>query len=226
MTFILISTINMAPIIDSQYTDPEALRLLYRNPRNQTGAILSEGPVQTVTSPTFEPVILPPPTHCPAVGQFTIIRVPNSKHGIMPMLVQLVQRHIDHLWNPITSTFQAVTLARRVKHVPCVKITTTDGAESIVSISDMVIRTLEDDTGRSVAELIAEHDVEHRIVSCIKYRAGESYIATIEDMGEQDVIEFSLEDNGIYASGSLPDRMTVRHNKEVNPPDEPPVIVT
>lgn len=211
------------PLQDSIYTDPEALRQVYRNPRNQTGMLPDSQPSAAISPP---PVYVPPinpPIHCPAVGQFTIMRVPGSDHGIIPAMVQDVREGIDYLWNPIDSTFRLVERARKVAHQPCVLVKMINKAESVVSISDMIIRSFEDETGIELHKLLLEPDVIHHAMTSIDFQTRKSEIDTITDIGEREVIEFSLAGGGIYASGTMPTKLTLRHNKQQNPEDEPPL---
>lgn len=206
-------------LIDSIYTDPEALRLLYLNPKNQTGATLNEGP-QPINPAPYVPPVYQPGGYCPAVGQFTIVRVPNSKHGIMPVRVEDVQRHVDYLWNPLTASFKPVVRAKRVADVPCLRVTTEEGVESIVSHDDPIIQAFDDDEGCPISKLLENPQGEHAVLACIDFRLRDSSIAKIEDVGLMDVIEFSLgEGGGIYASGTVANKLTLRHNKRADPPD-------
>lgn len=211
----------MAPLIDSIYTDPEALRLLYRNPRNQTGGLPDASQDTNTQQPqTYVPPITPQ-QHCPAVGQFTIMRVPGSDHGIMPAMVQAIREGIDYLWNPIDSTFRLVERARRVAGQPCVLVKMINKAESVVSISDMIIRSFEDETGIEIHKLLLNPGDIHHAMTSIDFQTLRSEIDTITDIGEREVIEFSLEGGGVYASGTMPTKLTLRHNKAPDPPDVP-----
>lgn len=210
------------PVSDSIYTDPEALRLLYRNPRNVLGGLADVGSapadVSTVTPPFTPPVLDIPPVYCPAVGQY-ILAASQISGSWGPMRVEHLVENITRIVDPITWQFAVVEKATRISDVDCAVIRTVNGAESIVSLSDLVITGLDDLDGRPLIDLIQDRSKAHTAVSVIEFKAERSEIESIWAVGKRDVIAITLRPTGRYASGSQPFRMTVRHNKSADPPD-------
>lgn len=210
----------MAPLIDSKFTNPDELRTLYRNPRNTLKNLddADAFAVNNLASVFQLPIGSSTQTdsgglgpHCPAVGQFTMVR--GVEQSLKPVAVQLLRVDYHYIWHPITGAFQKVTHVDIVRDQDCVIVRTMDEAESIVSITDVLIQTLEDVTGKQIFDLINEPDVSQQAVSCINFKPLQSEIAEIVTCGKRDVVSVSLEGNGIYASGTTPTKMTVRHNK-------------
>lgn len=212
-------------VIDSVYTDPDAIRKLYLNRRAIADMLPGADPsdfgltgaggaslVSTVPSPSGGGTGGGSAPGCPAFGQFTLAR---SAQGVpYAVLVDGIRADTYELWNPIARTFKRVIAAEVIHSQPCAKVTSLDGCESIVSLTDPVIQSFADETGRSISELIAEQDADHGIVTSIECVAAESRILSIESAGWRSVVKISLEGGGIYASGSDPQRMTVRHNNK------------
>lgn len=221
------------PISDSPYTNPDSLRLLYLNPKNVLRAlneVLGDDEQQQFASlPMGVPItsggniggggIIDDPTGCPAVGQYTISLMPGTKSAKYPRLVEELVPGRDSLWQPITKAFRKLVGVRIIPNVECAIYRTFDGAESIVSLTDQIIQAMDDNRGRQLMDLIAEPDASHANVTSIEFQVGISAIEWIRSFGRRDVVQLTLEgDNGdIYASGSNPLFLTVRHNNKVGP---------
>lgn len=211
------------PIQDSIYTNPDALRLLYLAPKNplkdldedsRSGA--DNAPFVPVVSGPVGGPIRPPLIPCPAVGQYTAALLENTRNALKPVLVEELRLNEDMLWDAISRTFKKVVAKTIVHDVDGVRYRTNDGAESIVSIWDFIIRDFEDETGQMIGDILREPDAIHGNVSVIDFIARESNIAWVEDVGKISVVKITLEgeQGGRYASGTDPLKMTMRHNRK------------
>lgn len=207
------------PISDSVFTNPDTLRLLYlspKNPNRETADI--SAPQSLVAPPPFTPPDIPPidPPPCPAVGQYTAALLNGTSSDVRTVQVEQLRLGHDQLWDPISQTFKRIAALSIVPGVPCVRYRTLDGAESVVSIHDFVIRNFKDETGRMIAKMMQEQDAVHGSVSLIGRGVNETEIDWIADAGIQSVVKITLEGEagGRYASGTDPRKMTMRHNNK------------
>jgi hypothetical protein len=125
----------------------------------------------------------------------------------------------DSLWQPLTKEFRKLVGVRIIPNVECAIYRTFDGAESIVSLSDQIIQALDDNRGRQLMDIIAEPDLSHANVTSIEFQIGVSAIEWIRSFGRRDVVQLSLEGErgDIYASGTNPLYLTLRHNSKIGP---------
>jgi len=208
------------PISDSVFTNPDTLRLLYlspKNPNRETADI--SAPQSLVSPPPFTPPDIPPidpPPGCPAVGQYTAALLNGTVSDVRAVQVEKLRLGHDQLWDSISQTFKRIAALSIVPGVACVRYRTLDGAESVVSIHDFVIRNFKDETGRMIAKMMQEQDAVHGSVSLIDLVANETEIDWIADAGIQSVVKITLEGEkgGRYASGTDPRKMTMRHNNK------------
>lgn len=210
---------------DSVYTNPDALRLLYLNPKNPLGGLEETKPDVAVPAGQTVPEIHPPPTgsgSCPALGQFILIRLDAAKGGITYKKVEEVNAGIDFAWHPVRRTFHQIIAAEIMPEQPLAKVVTFDGAQSICSLTHPVIQDFEDTGGQQVFDLINEPDKAHKAVSIIDFEVFQTEIALISAAGTGKCVRISLEDGFIYASGTDPLKTIAAHNK---PPVNPNVPV-
>jgi hypothetical protein len=215
--------------MDSIYTNPESLRFLYRNPKNPLRDLEEENSQAAQTLVATVPATAPgggggggtgiPPGGCPAVGQLGIVRVPGTFDAKIAIPVQELKIGIDYLWHPIKNLFQRIVALEILKDVECVQYRTFAGAESIVTLTDMVIQSFEDERGRQICELLGDLENSHANVSVSRFLPQEDQIEWIKQAGKHDAVRITLEGErgGIYASGTLPDKQTVRHNTKPGP---------
>jgi hypothetical protein len=210
------------PISDSVFTNPDALRLLYLSPKNPNRETADISAPQSLVAPPPPIIIDPPPRDppCPAVGQYTAALLNGTSSDVRTVQVERLRLGHDQLWDPISQTFKRIAALSIVPGVACVRYRTLDGAESVVSIYDFVIRNFKDETGRMIAKMMQEQDEVHGSVSLIGRGVNETEIDWIADAGIQSVVKITLEGEkgGRYASGTDPRKMTMRHNnKPVDP---------
>jgi hypothetical protein len=202
---------------DSIYTDPDALRLLYLNPKNPLGGLTDPtGPPVTPTAPPPDP---PPPNppHCPAVGEWTWKYIGSKRGNLTHVRVGSLRTRVDRLYNPITQHFNVIDSIRFIENVPCLRVTTLDGAVQVVSFTHPVIQKLKDAVGRAAEHLMAMLEAGRvyglGAVSCIDAVANLTKVKKIERAGLRMVAEIKLRKEHIFASGSSPDAMLCGHNK-------------
>lgn len=207
---------------DSQYTDPDVLRLLYLNPRNPLGSLGDQDPLPTATvEPPAPPV---PPTGggggCPALGQYTIKYISSTRERFTYTLVQALRPKVDYLWNPITKNWNRVGEVELIENVPVVKVVTENGAAKIVSYSHPVIQKLDDADGTPAIELKERIDIGRvyglKAVSCIGLDAVMTKLTEISEIPElptATVVRIYLETEHIFPCGIVPGRMIMGHNK-------------
>lgn len=224
-------------IRDTSYTNPDALRTLYRNPKNPlkdldeelaaTAAIVASAPTGAVGGAPGSGGggggggWTDPP--CPAFFEFTWA-YDFRLHRPVAKFVQDVVENVDRLWSPIAKEFRLVTRAEHVYNVECVRYRTmyTD-VVSVVSLSHPVIQDLDDDRGRQILDMLQNLESGHRAVSAMgPYQLIQTGIEEIASVGKNSVVKITLEGEGggIYASGSHPERMNLGHNIKNDPPGQ------
>lgn len=214
---------------DTSWTNPDNLRSLYKSPRNPLRDL------EDLTPTANQGLIAPPPSQppngipggggggtghggtCPAVGQFTLVRIAATTKAVRPVLVEEITTH-DWLWNPIANTFRPVIACGIIENVECVIYRTFAGAESVVSLTQPVIQHFKDEQGIQIVDLINDPDAVHKAVSCIDFTAVENQIEWIKTAGKRNVVHISLEaynefGDGIYVSGTDPLKTNLIHNK-------------
>jgi len=226
------------PIRDSNYTNPDALRLLYTNPRNALRGLDDLASDIDASASIASPTGLPPGNisggalnsgeviGCPVFGEYVLALFPDTRRVTRPVLVENLTICKDYLWQPVTKAFRKVLDVQIIKDVECVRLRTVDGAESRVTLTDRVIQSLADTQGRDVQSMIDEPHSIHGAVSLIDFHLYESEIEWIRSIGRQDAVRISLEGKGgdIYASGTDPLKTTLRHNALAKPGSgEPPI---
>lgn len=219
---------------DSQYTDPETLRLLYQNPLNPLGGLADQNPLPPPAAPPVPPVPQHGPSYCPAVGQWTIKYFSSKRERWTYALVENLRPRVDRLWNPIIKDFDLVEEAEIVDNVPVLRVTTTNRCEQIVSWPHPVIQSFEDKDG-TAAEILRERikTQEQRAISCVGADAIETgilRIGEIRGVPSMSVVKIHLREWHLFASGSVAGRLIVGHNKQTagggdGPPEpiEPPL---
>lgn len=233
----------MAPIVDSTYTDPDALRALYVNPRNAL-KYLNDLAAQAASSTPTVPVLPQPgtivnidpntPIGCPLTGEWVIALKRGTISEPIAMLIDDLTIK-DKLYQPVLQEFRQVVAIEHIPYVLGVSVHTQNGAVSRVSITDKIIQHQEDTVGMSIDRFLkkgAETVWDDGVLSLMPQNGGwelvQSHIAYIITLDRrQTAIKISLEgENGdIYASGRGADKgMTVRHNAKIPDPDIPPEI--
>lgn len=212
---------------DTAYTNPDNLRLLYKQPKNPLRDLDDISTIAqqiVVTSPSQ------PPSGgfggngggnggggggsgCPAVGQFTLKLIDGTHDAVNPEYVENLRPMIDWLWHPIMQIYDRVTHVSIIKDVPCVRVQTFDRAEQIVSYSHPVIQTFKDTKGRSINSMLEDLESSHSAVSCCAMESAETQIESIASVGLRDVVRITLERFGIYTCGTDPLLTIVSHNK-------------
>lgn len=211
----------MPPIIDSSYTDPEALRNLYRNPKNPLKEAGVDVGSSQLTTPAAAPLIRPSlddvaPIHCPEIGQWTYALDPYGSDCI-PMMVKDVRKG-DFLWHPVRRQFQEVTFAEAFAGVDCFEIRTHEKYEQVVSDGHPVIQCVGDEHGLPVVKLLERANEALAVI--LRYDDPEQdYIESIRYLGKMAVMHISLRGGGIFATGTRPDQLVLGHNK---PPTRDP----
>lgn len=213
------------PIKDSIYTSPDALRLLYLNPRNPLKETSDQNAPQPIVQPPPPdvPVI---PSHCPAMTEYILACVGTLRPMPQPMPVRALREGM-RLWNPIAKTFGIVEYAEVSENQDCVRLCTYSGAEVLTSISSRGIVNIDDREGRYLFDLIMQKDKRDGAVQWLmgQKNALDCTIEAIADAGKADVMHIMLEkvegQVPIYATGSRPEKMLCWHNKPVNPGNTP-----
>lgn len=208
---------------DSQYTNPDALRLLYLNPKNPLGGLGEANPVEAVVPVPEVPVPINPPPgqNCPALGQFILIRL-SEKGGIHYKKVEEIKVFEDYAWNPLTKSFHQIIKADIIKSQACARVRSSAGAETVCTLSEPLIQSFEDNEGTMVFDLVRNPDRSHKIIETIDFQTKESEIHSIANAGFLDVVHISLADGFIYTCGSDPLKTIARHNKP--PRDEIEIV--
>lgn len=219
------------PIKDSNYTNPDALRLLYLNPRNPTREATDQN--QPVTLLQQPPIIQPPPpgggqtgTGCPALTEYGLACVGTLRPMPQPMPVRVIRKGM-RLWNPIAKTFGIVAYAEVLKDANCVFVRTFSGVECVTSIASKGIVSIDDTKGRRIYDLLTQEDERAGAVQWLmgQPNALDCTIEKIADAGKHDVMHITLEEvdgiTPIYATGSTPQKMLAWHNKPRDPLEIP-----
>jgi hypothetical protein len=213
---------------DTAHTNPDSLRLLYKNPKNPLRDL--EDDVTAIAQSIVVTSPASPPSGgygggqgggggggggggCPAVGMFTLTLGHGPIETIRYELVQNLRPYVDWLWNPILQVYDMVTRAEIVKDVECVAVKTTDLCEKIVSRTHPVIQSLADKNGTSINELLSDLEADHNAVSVIMFDTAETQIDTIRSVGLRDVVHITLQRWGIYPIGKDPYKTILGHNK-------------
>ncbi len=208
-------------IRDSLYTSPDALRAKYRNPRNALGGVEEAASnnigttqaVETPTAPTNNNYYAPSQYGCPASTEW-ILTVKNRQ--FLPKQAKDIVPFEDYLFNPLTRRFQKVIKSRLIKDVRCVSVITNEKAETICSYSHPIIRDFFDADGMEIGEMLARQIKRLTAVTWKPDVIDEAKIFWVNDAGRRDVVWISLENNGIYASGTDGEHFVICHNKPAN----------
>lgn len=211
-------------VLDSIYTDPEALRNKYRNPKGILDALAeaTAPPTQPqIINPTINPqpseIPLPsPPPRCPAWSEFVWMRSAD----LLPTPRRAGDLTInDYLYNPVTQQFNKIIHLELGKE-ECVKFLLYDDTEAVFSVSHPVLRSALDKTGTR-----ADHWREGELCLAAKmFVPATGRIKKIIPVGLQEVVAISLESEFIFASGTQKHKMIVGHNKAAPTPDLPPTV--
>lgn len=212
----------MSPVTDSLYTDPDALRTLYRNPKNPLrDTDVGQSSLSQTAAPT--PLVTPlrpadiEPIHCPEIGEWTLGLDPYGDDCI-PMCVKDIRKG-DFIWHPIRERFIEVVYAQPVPNIDCFEVISHEGCGQVVSHSHPVIQCVDDDRGLPVTTLLER--VSDALAVILRWGDPEQdFIESIRYVGKRDVMHLSLRGGGIFATGTRPDRLVLGHNKPApTPPD-------
>lgn len=223
---------------DSSYTNPDKLRELYINPKNPLRALEEDSSAAQLvsTNPSLPISGLASGggnaggevigggsggSGCPILTDYVLIR--DASGNVAAIQSQFVKAG-DYLYNPITGEFRKAIYSEILRRQPCVRNTTFDGAEQIVSLSHPVIQSFSDTTGLPVEEMLKDQTRIYGAVSVFDYtEAAETDLELVVYIGLRDVQHITLEGagGGIYASGTKPTATILGHNKPRDPGDVP-----
>lgn len=218
----------MSDIRDSVYTDPEKLRILYRNPRNplkavedvQTNGAGDGGGEQPIF--TFNPnQDLPQPHFCPYVYQFIpVLLIPRfdrrekGEKQIDYKMAGDLQPFVDYAYNPITKKFNKIIKAEIIPNQYLYRFRTKGGYETIGTASHPIIQDLRDQNGKRIIDFQPSESVLCWDSENLIYELSDD--STMHSL--DSAVHITLETEHIYAAGSGNGKLQfiLCHNKASN----------